>query len=86
MTEGWAEPIKALPVLRLPGPEYGDSAGLLGNWEGWAWSSRPRSVLAPERVALADKRDEFCSNAASVAFCLESGMEVVAEDAGWIVG
>jgi hypothetical protein len=35
---------------------------------------------------LADKRDEFCSNVASVAFCLEMGMEVVAEDAGWIVG
>lgn len=39
-------------------------------------------VLARERVALADGRDEFCSDVASAAFCLEMGMEVVAEDAG----
>lgn len=35
---------------------------------------------------MADERDEFCSDVASVAFCLEMGMEVVAKDAGWIVG
>lgn len=53
---------------------------------GLGWSAPLPGVLAQERVALADERDEFCSNVVSVAFCLEMGMEVVAVDAGWIVG
>lgn len=73
-------------MLCHSGLRYGDSAGLPGNWEGRGWSARLPGVLAQEQVALAGERDDFCSNVASVAFCLEMGMEVVAKDAGWIVG
>lgn len=73
-------------MLCLSSPRYGDNAGLPESWEGRAWSARLPRVLAQEQVALADERDEFCSNVVSVAFCLEMGMEVVAVDAGWIVG
>lgn len=73
-------------MLCLSGPRYGDSAWLPGSWEGRGWSAPLPGVLAPEQVALADGRDEFCYNAVSVAFCLEMGMEVAAVDAGWIVG
>lgn len=71
-------------MLCLLGRGYGDSAAR--NWEGRSRNALLHGALAQEQVALADERDEFCTNVVSVAFCLEMRMEVAAMDAGWIVG